>query len=222
MVFQANNIEIFRSQIYLWQQMPIRFHHFFCFVPKGAPQMDELVRMGLNEGPPNRHPGQGTANRRIFFENGMIELIWAEDEVELQSPSISPTRLWERSRWRATGYSPFGIAVTSAASAAKMAPPFAGWDYRPGYLPAGISILNATQPAHEPMIFCLSGARPFERVEHPGGARKIRKITVALTGSPISEAVRALAGLPEIELITGSTPSAVIELDNGAQFRLPA
>ena len=30
-----------------------------------------LIRLGLREGSPNQHPGQGTANRRFFFANSI-------------------------------------------------------------------------------------------------------------------------------------------------------
>jgi transcriptional regulator with XRE-family HTH domain len=42
-------------------------HLFVCTSP-GAPEADPLLAMGFIEGAPNRHPGQGTANRRIFFD----------------------------------------------------------------------------------------------------------------------------------------------------------
>jgi hypothetical protein len=51
-------------------------HLFICTAP-GAPEAEEFVRFGLREGPPNQHPGQGTANRRFAFANAMIELLWA-------------------------------------------------------------------------------------------------------------------------------------------------
>jgi hypothetical protein len=40
----------------------------------------------LTEGTPNIHPGQGTANRRFFFRNAMLELLWVNDEQFVQGP----------------------------------------------------------------------------------------------------------------------------------------
>ena len=66
--------------------MDIQFHHFFVFGERGAPVVSELTRHhGFGEGSRNAHPGQGTANRRIFFTNGMLELIWVENPTEIRS-----------------------------------------------------------------------------------------------------------------------------------------
>ena len=41
--------------------------HIFIRARPGAPEAEALKAFGLTEGSPNRHPGQGTANRRFFF-----------------------------------------------------------------------------------------------------------------------------------------------------------
>lgn len=46
--------------------MTIELEHFFIRVRPAAPEADILAAMGLVEGTPNVHPGQGTANRRFF------------------------------------------------------------------------------------------------------------------------------------------------------------
>jgi hypothetical protein len=43
-------------------------HLFVCTVP-GVPEAEQLVQFGSHEGPPNQHPGQGTACRRFSFFN---------------------------------------------------------------------------------------------------------------------------------------------------------
>ncbi len=47
--------------------MTIELDHFFILTDPGAPQAELLTEIGLVEGTPNDHPGQGTANRRFFF-----------------------------------------------------------------------------------------------------------------------------------------------------------
>lgn len=76
--------------------MVIELDHVFICTDPGAPEAEELVRFGLREGPPNRHPGQGTANRRFGFANAMIELFWVNDAREAQSECTRRTLLWER------------------------------------------------------------------------------------------------------------------------------
>jgi hypothetical protein len=75
----------------------------------GAPAAVALVELGLREGRPNVHYGQGTACRRFFFTNAYLELVWVSEPEMAQSPAVRRTRLWDCWRWRATGASPFGI-----------------------------------------------------------------------------------------------------------------
>ena len=94
---------------------------------------DRLVELGFREGSPNVHPGQGTRNRRFFFDNAMLELIWVENPDEAGSSLIAPTRLWERSRASETGASPFGLCLRQTRADEPL--PFATWPYQPPYLP---------------------------------------------------------------------------------------
>jgi hypothetical protein len=77
-------------------QMSFELDHCFIWTEVGAPEADLLIEFGLTEGQPNTHPGQGTANRRFFFENVMLELLWVHNKTEAQSNPIQETRLWER------------------------------------------------------------------------------------------------------------------------------
>ena len=140
--------------------MSLKFHHAFVLTGPDAPEADALVDAGLIEGSSNTHPGQGTRNRRVFFENGMLEFLWVCDEAEVRSPTIARTGLWERSRWRESGACPFGIAFTGT-------PPFPTWDYRPPYLPEGVAIRVAqfsTDPAM-PFVFVMPGAGKTQQEE---------------------------------------------------------
>ena len=46
--------------------------HAFIWVSRGGKEADALVEAGFTEGPANTHPGQGTANRRFFFNTFML------------------------------------------------------------------------------------------------------------------------------------------------------
>ncbi|HET9869308.1 MAG TPA: VOC family protein, partial [bacterium] len=135
--------------------MKLQFHHFFVFAPPGAPQADRLLEAGFREGPGNRHPGQGTANRRFFFDNGMLEFLWVEDRDEAHGPDAAPTRLEERSRFRETGFAPFGVATHGPLEGSVLIPPFPCWSYSPPYLQPDQEIWVADNAAHpgEPMLF---------------------------------------------------------------------
>lgn len=57
----------------------------FVRTARDAPEAERLRALGLVEGTPNVHRGQGTANRRFFFANAMLELLWVHDEIEAAS-----------------------------------------------------------------------------------------------------------------------------------------
>src|SRR5271170_508668 len=119
--------------------MPLDVDHAFIACAVDAPEGDALLRSGFVEGSRNTHPGQGTANRRFFFENFMLELMWVADPAEALSAQTRPTRLWDRWSLRASGISPFGIVFRSS-GAEDSAAPFPTWEYYPSYLPPGLSI----------------------------------------------------------------------------------
>ena len=65
--------------------MAVELDLLFICLSRGAPEAKFLTRFGLIEGPRNVHPGKGTANRRFFFENAILELLWVEDPSEAQN-----------------------------------------------------------------------------------------------------------------------------------------
>ena len=89
--------------------MALQLDHFFILTEAGAPQADFLVDIGMVEGTTNDHPGQGTANRRFFFENTALELLYIRDAEEAMNGPASRLRCVERGA--ASGASPFGIVV---------------------------------------------------------------------------------------------------------------
>ena len=119
----------------------------------GAPEADDLVARGLVEGPPNRHPGQGTACRRFYFANLMLEFLWVENEAEARSEQVRPLRLWERWAGRESGACPFGIALRPAAPG--LEPPFPTFEYWPSFFPAPARVSVRASIIEEPLTFCL-------------------------------------------------------------------
>jgi hypothetical protein len=162
--------------------MRIELDHLFVCTAPGAPEVEELVRFGLHEGPASRHPGQGTANRRFSFANAMIELLWVSDPTEAQSESARRTLLWERWSGREVGASPFGICVRPVDSRKKESSPFPAWEYRPAYLPDPLVMCIGEAGVEEPMWVYLDFMRRIQRehyfVEHPVGIREITTLTL--------------------------------------------
>jgi len=171
--------------------------HFVIFTDPGAPAARRLADVGLREGSARRHPGQGTANRRFFFDNAMLELLWIDDETEARSPATAPLRLWERG----PGASACPLGVCFRPSTPGEAPPFRTTPYQPAYLPKPRAIDVASDaPAVEPLWFFLGFARrPFaddasdgEPRDHPAGMRVLTATLVTVPGNePPSPAASA-------------------------------
>ncbi len=200
--------------------------HLFVTVPPEAPGIEPLLALGLREGTRNVHPGQGTANRRIFLHNAMLEFLWLTDATEAQSDLIRRTRLFERCNPQEVHACPFGICLRPTAATAKL--PFPVWHYTPPYLPPGASIPVATNSelTHEPLIFCLPAAvrpdrYPADRqqpVTHPAGLREITQVILSMPlAQPPSEALRYLHDAGLVVLREGESYAMRIEFDEGRQ-----
>jgi hypothetical protein len=177
----------------------LELDHALVWVSPGAPEAERLVAFGLTEGSPNVHAGQGTANRRFFFRNAMLELIWVHDETEAQGEPAARLGLRARGRHRETGASPFGLCLRRPPAAP---PPFETWPYRPAYLPAGLAIdVATTSPVpREPLVFLAATRRPDAEppsarkpLVHAAGVREVTAVRLDVPGiEPLSATLRAV------------------------------
>lgn len=197
--------------------MSLHLHHVFVCTPVGAPEARDLLNAGLVEGSPNTHVGQGTANRRFFFESGFLELLWVHDEREAQSTLSAPTNLWNRWAERGRAANPFGICFSSVDGADSILP-FPSWAYRPGYLSDDRHLLFADNlPLSEPEVFVLSwpqvqSSPKTEPTRHPLGLREMRSVSVGLLDpNSISSSLRAIRDAGLVEVHHSATPELVIE-----------
>jgi len=183
--------------------------HVFICCSKDAPEAHALSELGLVEGSGNRHPGQGTANRRFFFSNGYLELLWVSDRDEACGPDTKDTRLWERWSLRKEGVCPFGIVFRTEDSRL----PFDTWSYTPQYLPKGSSTQFARQvPLTEPelaFLFSEAKVQRQEPMDHELPIREMSKVifrlpSIAALSKPATaaqhEGLLAFAEGPEYEL----------------------
>lgn len=203
----------------------LRLDHIFVCCSEGAPEAQALLDAGLVEGTPNTHPGQGTANRRFFFENGFLELLWVHDENEARSALTAPTRLWERWAGRRDDTSPFGLCFSSPDGVESL--PFGTRTYAPEYLPEGRSILFAeSMPLTEPEVLVLSWpvtdlARGPQVTTHALGLRTIRSVSVGLPQpTAISTPLRALINAGLVKTHQSSDAELVIAFDSRQDVRI--
>ena len=196
--------------------MRVELDHFFVCTRPGAPGAERLIELGFCEGPANQHSGQGTANRRFFFANAMLELLWVSDAHEAQSERTRPTQLWERWSGREAGASPFGVCVRPA-DLRSTAPPFPAWEYRPVYLPSPLVMHVGEAGVEEPMWLYMDFQRrascEARFTGHPGGMREVTGL--ALT-SPLplrSAAAQVMAQEGVLSIREGAEHLLEVEFD---------
>lgn len=209
--------------------MTLCLDHIFVCTSIGAPESQALLDAGFIEGSRNVHPGQGTSNRRFFFEHGFLELLWVHDESEATSARTGPTRLWERWSMRNGQANPFGICF-SPKSETELPLPFSSWSYEPIYLPRGKRIHFAQGTAlSEPELFALSWPQvPAATAPQPRSHRlplnSMIAVSVGLSDTEnLSEPMRAArdSGLVCVHRSTG--PELVVEFSSprSLDLRLP-
>lgn len=156
--------------------------HIYICTDYKAPVGDLLKEFGLIEGTSNIHPGQGTANRRFFFHNFMLELLWIENLKEVKNDLTKPMRLFERCSKKDKNISPFGIGFRPTTEKDEKAL-FPVWDYHPIYLPDFLKIQVAdSTPLNEPMFFYLSfvgrqDKYPLEKLENMKHKLPLKEVT---------------------------------------------
>jgi Glyoxalase-like domain len=197
--------------------MRIELDHLFVCTAPSAPEAERLVQFGLREGPPNQHPGQGTACRRFAFANAMIELFWVSDESEARSESTRRTLLWERWSGREGNASPFGICLRPV-DPQDTAPPFPAWEYRPAYLPDPLVMHVGDAGIEEPMWVYLSFMRRAQReqwfIKHPIGIREITGLTLSSPVPLRSAVAQKIVESGVLSAQTGATSLLKIEFDS--------
>ena len=172
--------------------MTIALDHFFVHSRPGAPEADILVALGLVEGTPNVHPGQGTANRRFFFSNSMLELIYIRDEDEAAGGAAADLKMVERRR--SSGASPFGLVFRPGSPADP--PPFPGWPYGAEYLPDGthFHIGDNSGRLEEPLCIVMPhGFRSTAR--QPDPRPPFTTVTSIRIGVPVNKSSAVLAAI---------------------------
>lgn len=182
--------------------------HVFIRTERGAPGADRLTEQGLVEGSPNRHPGQGTACRRFFFQNAMLEFLWIEDAAEAQLEQNRRLDLWRRWSQGESPASPFGIILRPGPGTLSECP-FPAWDYRPAAMPElQLKVANGTGRS-DPFWGYLPTGRPpgdvpidrRQRLEHPSGISHLTSVHLAgpLPDSPsVTDSMRR-AGIVTLE-----------------------
>ena len=174
------------------------------------------------EGTPNHHPGQGTACRRFFFSNAMLEFLWLEDESEARSEQTRATRLWERFSAAGQTASPFGIILRPMPGAEPVCP-WRSWSYRPQTMPGlELEIASDTELTEPMWCYMKSGRAPVEwpperlqPLDHPADLREITRVLIGCPDAKEGSVTSTMARNGVIALHTGVEHLMELHFDGG-------
>ena len=115
-----------------------KINHIFIFCDNHDEVAQEFIDFGFVEGSSRVHENQGTRNRKFYFDNFFLEIIWVHDVDEVTNDITSLTKLYERSKYSENGYSPFGLCLNYAEEDNALFTNFL--EYLPTYLPQDMLI----------------------------------------------------------------------------------
>ena len=183
--------------------MGLILDHFFILTGPGAPEADLLVDLGMVEGTPNTHPGQGTANRRFFFKDAALELIFLSNEKEARLGAGREMRIIDR--FGMPGASPFGIILRATDEAASAS--FPGWAYQPDYFEQGRHFLvgENSDLLTEPSCILMPRNLPVSSGQElsPEPFTSVSEIRVGIPASDVSAALQAASAVDRVSILHG-------------------
>lgn len=195
--------------------------HIFIFTDSNGAVADELVAFGLTEGSNRVHPGQGTANRKFYFENFFLEIVWVHDESEIKSDLIRPIGLWERANYATNGFAPFGICLVNTDETDALFNE--SIQYQPVYFPAGQTFDIRTNNQHPdlPWICRLPFKEPSQRkvepMAHVNGLKRLTKATFTYVSEQDQAFTDFFQEQPSIEFVKSSEVKLILTFDNHLQ-----
>lgn len=112
--------------------------HIFIFTDDNGKIADDLVDFGLTEGSNRIHVGQGTTNRKFYFDNFFLEILWVHNLNEITSDKTKPMGLWQRAEYKTNHFSPFGLCIVNSDDTETIFKK--AFKYQPDYFPQGMGI----------------------------------------------------------------------------------
>jgi hypothetical protein len=195
----------------------MQIDHIFIFSKNNGAEADELVEFGFTEGSSRIHPGQGTINRKFYFENFFLEILWVINAEEIQSELILPTKLWQRSHFKINKYSPFGMCLINEDNTDKLFKNCV--HYQPLYFPEGMKIeviTNENNP-YLPWTFRLPfkgiKKKPDEPTNHKNGMLNLTHVEFNVQ-SIENEYVANFEGESAIKFTENQENNLILTFDN--------
>ncbi|MBO0932426.1 VOC family protein [Fibrella aquatilis] len=195
--------------------------HIFIFTDDNGKTADQLVEFGLTEGSNRVHVGQGTTNRKFYFDNFFLEILWVHDTNEIESEKIKPIGLWQRAEFKINNFSPFGLCIINTSETDELFEN--AFKYQPDYFPQGqtIDILKNENQSSLPWTFRLpiKGQKKNnnEPTKHKNGIGLLTKTTFEHQESIKAKFINFFEREQNIEFIKSDRTWLNLTFDNGKQ-----
>ncbi len=199
--------------------------HIFIFSNTQGSEADDLVRFGLTEGSNRIHKGQGTTNRKFYFENFFLEVLWVSNHNEInQSPTLE-TDLAYRANFMVNKSSRYGLCFVNTEQTDKLFKD--AQKYQPNYFPQGmaIDILPNKMNTSLPWTFRLPhrGKRnqSNEPTNHKNQIKILTKVEFSInTFDNASKFTNCLKKENLISFVESSKNNLILEFDNNRQDKI--
>ncbi|MFY8036840.1 MAG: hypothetical protein ACOVMQ_06715 [Cyclobacteriaceae bacterium] len=155
----------------------MKIDHIFIFTDDYGKVADLLIDFGWVEGSSRIHTGQGTTNRKFYFDNFFFEVLWVYNQDELRSPLTKPTGLWKRADFQKNNSSPFGLCLVNTDDTDVLF--VNSYKYQPIYFPSGLAldVIQHDNNRGLPWTFRLpfkgQQTNASEPKVHPNGIRQL-------------------------------------------------
>ncbi|MEA5463810.1 VOC family protein [Leptothoe sp. PORK10 BA2] len=194
--------------------MNLELDHVFMLVEPAAEVANRLLEQGFQEGSGNTHPGQGTANRRVYFANGMVEFLWVRDADEARA---GPGRdLCFPERAADPDASPFGLIFVPGVAQASPEMPFPGWHYQPDYFPPpkGFHVGANSGNLMEPLCFYFPFHDPgVPRPQPQRNPQRITEVVISTRSTDTHGVLELASGCDRISIQSANQHLMEITLD---------
>lgn len=188
--------------------------HIFIFSDKGK-ETEELLNLGLTEGSGRKHAGIGTVNRRIFFENFYLEILWVQNKTEAES--VDKLGIWERSNFRNNKHSRFGLCIKNTKETDTVFENAIKW--KPDFLPEG-QFVDILTNERMPWIFRFPAnkkKKSDENREHKNQLKNLTKAVFKLRHTDFETQLAQIRDNSIIEFEQSDKEFLILEFDHAAQ-----
>lgn len=216
---------------------PLEIDHVLIYASPGAPERAALEKAGFVIAPDvNHHTGQGTSSVTVEFTNSYLELLYPDTAVAV-SPRMEPVAqlFRDRSNWRKTGMSPFGLQFRRTPSTPALFP-FPTVKVHSDWMAPGDNLELLTPRAMTSAVGLFITPEPVDlaanavlaadpvkgaRFRHANAAQRITAVEIdAPSAASLPPAANYISDNGAAKFATGPKWLMILTLDDGKQGKV--